>query len=92
MPTETEKEREFTAPKSCGECEHWLEIKQQLRIANLLKNAITGMENRLKSADFKPTLSEYLKLLQMEKEMEEDGPTEIQVTWIDPASLSTIAE
>ena len=90
MPKETEKQ--FTAPQPCRECEHWQEIKQQIRICDLLTNAITGMESRLKSGDYKPTLGDYLKLLQMEKEMEEEGPAEITVTWVDPESLSTIAK
>lgn len=86
MPKETEKQ--FTAPEACRECEHWQEITQQIRIAELLKTAIEGMQTRLTSGDFKPTLGDYLKLLQLEKEMEEGGPTEIKVTWVDPASLS----
>ena len=84
MPKETEKQ--ITAPKSCRECEHWQEIKQQIRISELLANAIKNMEERLKSTDFKPTLGDYLKLLQLEKEMEEGAPSEIRVTWVEPAS------
>jgi hypothetical protein len=86
MPRETEKQ--FTAPEACRECEHWQEITQQIRIAELLTTAIEGMQARLTSGDFKPTLGDYLKLLQLEKEMEEGGPTEIKVTWVDPESLS----
>lgn len=63
-------------------------MKQKLRISELLANAITGMESRLNAQDFKPTLGDYLKLLQMEKEMEEAGPKEIRVTWVDPAATS----
>lgn len=85
MPKETE--RQITASKSCRECEHWQEIKQQLRISELLASAITNMEERLKSQDFKPSLGDYLKLLQLEKEMEEGAPAEIKVTWVEPASL-----
>lgn len=81
--------RQITAPKSCRECEHWLDLKQKLQISELLMKAINGMEERLKTLDFKPTLGDYLKLLQLEQEMEEAGPTEIKVTWVDPESLST---
>ncbi len=85
MPKDTE--RSVAAPKSCRECEHWQEIKQQLRISELLANAIKGMEERMKSPEFKPTLGDYVKLLQLEKEMEQGAPTEIKVTWVEPASL-----
>jgi hypothetical protein len=84
MPEETEKQ--ITAPKSCRECEHWQEIKHQLRVSELLAKTIHGIEERLKSPDFKVTLADYLKLLQLEKEMDEEAPTEIKVTWIEPAS------
>lgn len=87
MPSETEKP--ITAPRSCRECEHWHEMKQKLRISQLLANVIEGMEAKLKSSEFKPTLSEYVKLLQLEKELEEGAPTEIKVTWVDPALLSS---
>ena len=85
MPNETEKQ--VTASNSCRECEHWQEIKQQIRISELLASAIKNMEERLKSSDFKPSLGDYLKLLQLEKEMEEGTPAEIKVTWVEPPSL-----
>ena len=43
---------------------------------------------RVKSKEFKLTLGDYLKLLQLEKELEDAGPKEIKVTWIDPAITS----
>ena len=86
MPKQTKKEE--TAAKSCRECPHWQEMKQRLRISELLANAIAGIENRLKAEDFRPTLGDYLKLLQLEKEMEDVAPKEIRVTWVDPAMSS----
>jgi len=48
------------------------------------------MEAKLTGRDFKPTVADYLKLLQIEKEVEEkelEGkPKEITVTWVDPES------
>ena len=80
--------KEETAPKSCRECEHWHEIKQKLRISELLTQAMNGIEERMKAKDFKPTVGDYLKLLQLEKELEDEGPKEIRVTWVDPAVTS----
>ena len=82
MPKTTEKQ--ITAPKSCRECEHWPEIKLQIRVSELLTKALKGIEERLTAPDFKPTFSDYLKLLQLEKEIEEDAPAEIKVTWVEP--------
>jgi hypothetical protein len=48
----------------------------------LLEKAIAGIEERLKAKDFKPTMGDYLKLLQIEKEIEQEEATEIKVTWV----------
>ena len=72
------------ARKSCAECSEMQEVRKKLRISELLTKAIKGFEARLTDADFKLTLSDYLKLIQMEKELDDEGPKEIKVTWIDP--------
>ena len=42
----------------------------RVRISDLLDKAIVGIEDRIKAQDFKPTMGDYLKLLQMEIEIE----------------------
>lgn len=65
-------------------------MRQKLRVSELLLKAIEGFESRMNGQDFKPTVAEYLKLLQLEQEMDatEDKPKEIKVTWVDPVSTS----
>jgi hypothetical protein len=61
------------------------------RQAELIDMALRAFEARLLSdKDLKPTLTEYLKLLQVEKEVaqETEGPREIKVTWIEPDGTS----
>jgi hypothetical protein len=91
------REPEPTAPtktglpvKNCVDCPEWQTMRQKLRISELLLKAIEGFENRMNAQDFKPTVAEYLKLLQMQQEMDatEDGPKEIKVTWVDPVETS----
>lgn len=55
-------------------------------IPELVEKALEAFEARLNTKDLKPTLTEYLKLLQVQKEVaqEEDGPREITVTWVEP--------
>jgi NAD(P)H-nitrite reductase large subunit len=77
------------APKSCEDCEHWTEVKNKLRVGTVLENVLKKMEEKLGTAEFKPSLADYLKLVQMEKEMGEEGPKEIRVTWVEPAKPST---
>jgi hypothetical protein len=76
------------APKSCRQCGHWKAIKQRLRVTELLQSAIDKIEDKLKGDDFKPTLGDYLKLMQIEKDLEQDSEEakEIKVTWVEPAT------
>jgi hypothetical protein len=62
------------------------------RQPELIDKALRAFENRLLDDDnLKPTLTEYLKLLQVEKEVaqEKEGPREITVTWIEPDGTSS---
>jgi len=76
--------------ESCKECPHWQEMRQHLRVSHLLLKAIEGFETRLAAKDFKPTVAEYLKLLQMEQELggSEEATKEIKVTWVDSVPTS----
>jgi hypothetical protein len=42
----------------------------------------------LKDEKLKPTLAEYLKLLQVERELEPELPREITVRWVESRPLS----
>ena len=72
------------APKSCGECEHWAEVRNKLRLVKVLQTVITNMEEKLGKEEYKPTLADFLKLVQLEKEIGEEEPKEIKVTWVEP--------
>jgi hypothetical protein len=47
------------------------------------------MEGKLKDVDFKPSLADFLRLVQLENETEEEEPKEIKVTWVEPDKSST---
>jgi hypothetical protein len=76
--------------QSCRDCPEWHTMKQKLRVSELLLKAIEGFESRMNAQDFKPTVAEYLKLLQMEQDLDatENSPKEIKVTWVEPAATS----
>jgi len=77
--------RQEKAPKSCVTCEHWAEVKSKLRVADVLKRVVEKMEASLDATDFKASLGDYLKLVQIEKEVGgEEEPKEIKVTWVQP--------
>jgi hypothetical protein len=55
-------------------------------LPELVRKALEAFEKRLDDENFKPTLAEYLKLLQFEQEVaqEDESPREITVTWVEP--------
>jgi hypothetical protein len=59
-------------------------MKRRLRIAEILAKAVKAIEERLETKDFKPTMGDYLKLLQLEHEIDEEKPKEVKVTWVEP--------
>lgn len=56
---------------------------EKARIAKFLSNAMKQFEKRLENEDVKPTVGDYLKLMQIEKELDRDEAKEIKVTWVD---------
>jgi hypothetical protein len=85
----TRVKKQEKAPKSCQECEHWAEVRNKLRVGQVLETVITKMETKLKEEDFKPTLADYMRLVQLQKEIGDDGVKEITVTWVEPGKSST---
>jgi hypothetical protein len=77
------------APKTCRECQRWGEVKDKIRIHELLEQTIKQFEGKIKKKDYEPTVAEYVKLLQLEREIGlEDEPKEIKVTWVGPKTTS----
>ena len=53
-----------------------------------IKAALDQFENQMHKPDFKLSLAEYLKLLQIEEELDQESPKEIKVTWVEPETKS----
>lgn len=50
----------------------------------LISEVLKDMKEKLQGADFKPSISEFIRLLQFEREMaEEVTPREIKVSWCE---------
>jgi len=55
------------------------------RQSAVVKELVQKVEAKLQAdVDTKATLADYIKLVQLQKELEEEEPTEIRVTWVDP--------
>jgi hypothetical protein len=72
------------ARASCEGCKRWKEVKDKMRIAELLGKAAENFKGE--RGNFEPTLAEYLKLVQLEKEFEEDEVKEIKIKWVEPSA------
>jgi hypothetical protein len=79
------------ALSNCRDCTRWKEAKHRIKVSELLTAAMMTFESGAHQKEFKPSLAEYLKLLQLEREFDEDEPKEITVTWIDPGETSYVA-
>jgi hypothetical protein len=73
------------APKSCRECENWGQVQEKIRVAELLEKMIQAIEAQVQKGEVKATTAEYLKLIQLQKEFDQDEAKEITVTWINPS-------
>ena len=62
---------------------------ERARVSETLERAIKSVEERIQAKEFKPTIAEFLKLVQLSKELAQDDVKEITVTWIEPAVTSS---
>jgi len=54
------------------------------RRVRVVRKAIETIETKLGEGDFKFTIADLVRLLQIEKELEPDSaPRELKVTWVD---------
>jgi hypothetical protein len=72
------------APKDRRNSGNRKQTKKKSKVSILLNRAIKSFEKRIQADDFRPTIAEYLKLVQLEQESEQETAKEIKVTWIDP--------
>lgn len=64
--------------KAAGDAD-WYEEK-----AALIDEILRRVEERLKGNDFKATVGDFIRLLEIRKELEEERPREITVRWVEP--------
>ncbi len=53
--------------------------------AAFVREVISKIEEKLRKDDAKPSVGDFIRLVQLEKELEEEEqPKEIQVSWVEP--------
>jgi hypothetical protein len=67
-------------------------VKKNRSKAEVVEQIIEKVEQRLGDGEMKPTLGDYIRLVQLQKELEEEEPGEITVTWVDPDKTESDTE
>jgi len=68
------------AVSGSGEAGGWAEERLR-RIDSLLDM----VEEKLGERNFRPSVGDFVRLLQLRKELEDERPREITVTWVEPS-------
>jgi hypothetical protein len=56
--------------------------------AEVVKDLLGMVEAKMAAGEVKATLGDYIRLLQMEKEMGLEEPDEIRAGWVEPEELT----
>ena len=48
-----------------------------------ITEVIAQVEKQLSKSEFKATIGDYIRLIQMQKEYEKEKPRDIEVTWVE---------
>jgi hypothetical protein len=60
--------------------------------AEIVEQILERVEQRLGDGDVKATVGDYIRLVQLQKELEEEEPGEITVRWVDPEKMEPETE
>ena len=60
--------------------------------AEVVEQLLEKVEQRLAEGDVKATVGDYIRLVQLQKELEEEEPGEITVRWVDPEKMESETE
>lgn len=66
--------------------------RKKVNKAALVEQVLHSIEQRLQRDELKATVGDLIRLVQLEKELEEEQPKEIKVTWIEPEERSGSGE
>jgi len=65
----------------------------QKRQAKVVSSLLKKLEQKLSDDELRATLGDYIRLVQLRKELEDDDePREIKVTWIEPETTGSDSE
>ncbi len=62
--------------------------KELMGRTEVIKGVLEKMEQQMSGDGMKATMGDYIRLVQLHKELDEESPKEIKVTWVEPKSGS----
>ncbi|MGA1995935.1 MAG: hypothetical protein ABSH45_09155 [Bryobacteraceae bacterium] len=77
------------ATTGCEEESQSQETPKGRMLSEFLATLRTNIEDRLKKKEVKPSIGDYLKVLQLEKELEKQDAEEVRATWVEPKESVT---
>ncbi len=93
MAAPKQPNREPTASEEAGRGKKAGSRKKRAKSnAKLVSKVIQSFEKKLNSEQLKPTVSDFIRLLQLEKELEDQQPREIEVSWVEPGEKKDASE
>ena len=60
--------------------------------AQAVKCMLTKIEEKMTGNQMKATLGDYIRLVQLHKELDDESPKEIRVTWVEPSEKGSANE
>ena len=59
-----------------------------MKQAILINKLVNNIEEKIDANELKATLGDLIRLMQMQKEIEENQPREIKVTWVETPDVA----
>ena len=79
-------------PREMAETKHVGKTKRARNKQALVKQAIQQIGEKIENNELKPTVGDFIRLLQLEKELLEEAPKEIKVSWVEPEEKEHVPE
>ncbi len=83
MVEQRKKTRKKQAARKSGSGSKRSERRGGKSKGELVSKLLKSVHEKLDTQDGKATVSDFIRLLQLQKEMEEEQPREITVTWVE---------
>ena len=71
---------------ACKECSYWDEVGHRVKVRSVLTTMVDKLEEKVSAEEFKPSVGDFLKVLEVDKDLEwvDEGPKEIRIIWEEP--------